>query len=141
MSALFGEQEFEGFGFCGFAPCEAADLKHRFVGELAVCDEKQFSAPPQRVDRRLEKLTAEIDIRRLAGDLGRLEAIEAWAGAGRSLIVRVAEGHSRSGALGEALKAIESSGISLHAIHSGRNATENAYLQLLQEDEAHGFQR
>jgi hypothetical protein len=107
-----------------------------------------FTGSMEDMKRRLQSddFTLELDgdietIRRLAGDLGRLEAIEAWAGAGRSLILRVAEGRGRSGALGEALKVIGSSGISLTAIHSGRNATENAYLQLLQEDEAHGFQR
>jgi len=81
------------------------------------------------------------DARRLAGGLGRLEATEAWSGADGVLIVRISEGHSRAGALGEVLKVVESSGIPLRALHSGRNATENAYLQLLKEDEAHGFQR
>ena|GEM_PF-4689862 len=45
------------------------------------------------------------------------------------------------GLLGPTLKLIDASNLSLQVIDSGRNATENAYLQLLQEDEAHGFQR
>jgi hypothetical protein len=45
------------------------------------------------------------------------------------------------GLLGPILKLIDASNLSLQAIDSGSNATENAYLQLLQEDEAHGFQR
>ena len=50
-------------------------------------------------------------------------------------------GRSRSSALAEVLKLVDGGNLSLQAIHSGRNATENAYLQLLQEDEAHGFGR
>ena len=39
------------------------------------------------------------------------------------------------------LKLVDASNLTLQNVHSGQNATENAYLQLLQEDEAHGFQR
>jgi len=53
----------------------------------------------------------------------------------------VADGRSRCGALAEVLKLVDAGNVSLQAIHSGQNATENAYLQLLQEDEAHGFSR
>jgi hypothetical protein len=48
---------------------------------------------------------------------------------------------SRAGALAEVLKLVESAPVTLVAVQSGLNQTENAYLQLLQEDEAHGFQR
>jgi len=41
----------------------------------------------------------------------------------------------------EVLRLVETCGLSLQGVHSGQNATENAYLQLLQEDEAHGFHR
>jgi len=55
--------------------------------------------------------------------------------------VQITDGRSRAGALADVLKSIDGAGLSLEAIHSGRNATENAYLQLLQEDHAHGFDR
>ncbi len=58
-----------------------------------------------------------------------------------SMVVQVTNGQSRAGALAEVLKLVEASGISLHSIGSGQNETEYAYLQLLQEDSAHGFRR
>jgi len=81
------------------------------------------------------------DIRRLARDLADLEGIDVRLGAGQELLVQIAEDRSRSGMLAEVLKLVDASGLSLQAIHSGQNATENAYLQLLQEDEARGFDR
>jgi ABC-2 type transport system ATP-binding protein len=59
----------------------------------------------------------------------------------RTLVVRVADGSRRASALAELLRHVDSSGCSLHAIHTGQNETETAYLQLLQEDQAHGFNR
>ncbi len=59
----------------------------------------------------------------------------------RTLAVRVAEPGRRAAALAELLQCVDGSGCSLHAIQSGRNETEHAYLQLLQEDQAHGFNR
>jgi hypothetical protein len=58
-----------------------------------------------------------------------------------ALLVRVANGRSRSRALAAVLQLVDACGLSLLAVHSGQNVTENAYLQLLQEDEAHGFHR
>jgi ABC-2 type transport system ATP-binding protein len=58
-----------------------------------------------------------------------------------AVLVRVAEGHSRARALADILQLLDACGLSLHGVHSGQNATENAYLQLLQEDQAHGFHR
>jgi ABC-2 type transport system ATP-binding protein len=58
-----------------------------------------------------------------------------------ALLVRIANGHSRSRALADVLQLVDACDLSLRAIHSGQNVTENAYLQLLQEDEAHGFHR
>jgi hypothetical protein len=57
------------------------------------------------------------------------------------VLVQVANGHSRARALADILQLVDTCHLSLQAIHSGQNATENAYLQLLQEDEAHGFHR
>ncbi|MHC4327712.1 MAG: ABC transporter ATP-binding protein [Planctomycetota bacterium] len=94
-----------------------------------------------RHDFTLELEGAAADVRRLAREAGNMEGIEAHVSAGQALLVRVADGRSRSGALADVLKLVEAGNLSLQAIHSGQNATENAYLQLLQEDEAHGFQR
>jgi ABC-2 type transport system ATP-binding protein len=92
-------------------------------------------------DFTLELEGAAEDIRRLAHDVTDLEGIDALVDAGQALLVRIADGRSRSRALAEVLKLIDASNLSLQAIHSGQNTTENAYLQLLQEDEAHGFHR
>lgn len=83
------------------------------------------------------------DVRRLAREAANLEGIDAMVDTGQALLVRIADGRSRSRALADVLKLIDASNsnLSLQAIHSGQNATENAYLQLLQEDEAHGFHR
>jgi ABC-2 type transport system ATP-binding protein len=60
---------------------------------------------------------------------------------GRVLHVRIADDRRRSAVLAEILKLLDDNHLLLEAIHSGRNTTENAYLQLLQEDQAHGFDR
>jgi ABC-2 type transport system ATP-binding protein len=94
-----------------------------------------------RHDFTLELEGAAEDVRRLAHEVTDLEGIDALANAGQTLLVKIADGRSRSRALAEVLKLIDASNLSLQAIHSGQNTTENAYLQLLQEDEAHGFHR
>ena len=105
-----------------------------------------FSGSTQDMKKRLRcddfKLEVEGDpeeIRRLAQDLAGLEGVDARLGADLSVLVRIAEDHSRAGALAEVLKSVHGANLSLKAIHSGPNATEDAYLQLLQEHEAHGF--
>ena len=107
-----------------------------------------FTGSMQDMKRRLRRddFTLELqgtaeDIEYLAQEAANLEGIDARLRAGRALLVRIADGRSRSGALADVLKLIDASNLSLQAIHSGQDATENAYLQLLQEDEAHGFHR
>jgi len=95
----------------------------------------------RRDDFRLELEGDVDDIRRLVGDLAKLEGVDARPGAGPGLLIRIAESRSRAGALAEVLKLVDAAGMSLRAVHSGLNATEDAYLQLLQEHEAHGFHR
>jgi ABC-2 type transport system ATP-binding protein len=58
-----------------------------------------------------------------------------------TLLVEVSEGHSRAGAMAEVLKLIETSDVRLQTIGAGQSDTEQVYLQLLQEDRAHGFRR
>jgi len=94
-----------------------------------------------RNDFTLELEGASDEIRRLVQKANNLDGIDARADAGNALLVRIADGRSRSRMLADVLNLIDESSLSLQAIHSGQNATENAYLQLLQEDEAHGFQR
>ena len=81
------------------------------------------------------------NIRLLAHEANSLEGIDARLGAGQTVLVRIANERGRSRALAEVLKLVDASNLSLQAVHSGQNATENAYLQLLQEEEAHGFHR
>ena len=92
-------------------------------------------------DFTLELEGPEEDVRRLLLEVADMKGIEAHLDNNQALIVRIADGHSRSRVLADVLQRIDVSNLSLQAIHSGQNTTENAYLQLLQEDEAHGFQR
>jgi hypothetical protein len=55
--------------------------------------------------------------------------------------VRVAGSRSRAAVLADILQRVDAASLTLLAIHSGQRETENAYLQLLQEDLSHGFQR
>jgi len=95
----------------------------------------------QRDDFNLDLEGAEDDIKRLAQQAAELDGVAARLDAGHTLVVRVADSRSRADALADVLKLADSNNLSLQSIHSGRNETENAYLQLLQEDEAHGFHR
>jgi len=94
-----------------------------------------------RHDFTLELEGAADDVQALAQKVTDLKGIDAHTDADHALLVRIADDYSRSAALAEVLKLVDASNLVLQAIHSGQNATENAYLQLLQEDEAHGFQR
>jgi ABC-2 type transport system ATP-binding protein len=107
-----------------------------------------FTGSMQDMKKRLRRegfsleLEGDTDnIRRLANEVNNMEGIDAHLGAGQTLLVRIANERGRSRALAEVLKLIDASNLTLQAIHSGQNATENAYLQLLQEEEAHGFHR
>jgi ABC-2 type transport system ATP-binding protein len=92
-------------------------------------------------DFRLELEGDAEDIRRLARDLAELEGIDARLGADLAVLVQMTGGRSRAGALADVLKLVDAAHLLLKAIHSGPNATEDAYLQLLQEYETHGFHR
>jgi len=107
-----------------------------------------FSGSMQDMRRRLRRDDfsldldgASEDVQRLAQRASDLDGVEARVQAGRRLMVRVSDSRSRADALAEVLRLADSGNVTLHSIHSGQNETENAYLQLLEEDEAHGFQR
>ena len=98
----------------------------------------------QRLKRnvfRLDLVGSAEDLRRLAKQVNALAGLEATVGAGDTLTLQLADGVSRANALSEVLKLVETSNLTLQNVDSGRNETEDVYLQLLQEDEAHGFQR
>lgn len=107
-----------------------------------------FCGPMRDMKRRLrhddfslELSGDEVAIQRLADEVRSLPGVSAQLHAGQTLVVGVESERSRAAALAEVLKRVDAAGLSLQAIHSGINETENAYLQLLQEDEAHGFHR
>jgi ABC-2 type transport system ATP-binding protein len=107
-----------------------------------------FTGSMQDMKRRLRRegfsleLEGEVDnIRLLTQEVNNMEGIDAHLGPGQTLLVRIANDRGRARALAEVLNLIEDSKLSLQAVHSGQNTTENAYLQLLQEEEAHGFHR
>ena len=89
----------------------------------------------------LELEAGDDELDRLAEGAARIGGILASRSARHTLSVQVAADRDQAGALAEMLAVVAESGLSLQSIHSGLNETENAYLQLLDEDEAHGFQR
>lgn len=107
-----------------------------------------FSGTMRDMQRRLKRNAFRLDLDGTDEDLLRLveqvnlmDGIEAEAGKGEAISIRLAERVSRANALSEVLKLVETCNLSLQNVHSGQNETEDVYLQLLQEDEAHGFQR
>ena len=107
-----------------------------------------FSGAMTDMKRRLcrDDFTLELggdkdEIQRLAGQVNGLQEVDAQLRAGQTMVVRVSGQRNRAAVLADVLKLVDSAHLTLQAIHSGMNETENAYLQLLQEDEAHGFQR
>ena len=60
---------------------------------------------------------------------------------GRILRIRLPDEQERAHVLANILNVIAKHEVRLEAIHSSQNTTENAYLQLLQEDQALGFDR
>ncbi|NLY02950.1 MAG: ABC transporter ATP-binding protein [Rhodopirellula sp.] len=81
------------------------------------------------------------DLRRLAEQAGLVEGVKVRLQDERTLAVEILDGRPRSVALAEVLQLVEPNHLTLQTVQSGQNETEHAYLQLLQEEEAHGFQR
>jgi ABC-2 type transport system ATP-binding protein len=107
-----------------------------------------FSGPMREMKRRLQRDEYSLEVEgppeALAGAAQRadqLPDITARASDQHTLVVQVSEGVSRAAALAKVLDLVDAAGLTLHCIQSARNDTENAYLQLLQEDQAHGFRR
>lgn len=120
--------------------CDFVGVMHQ--GQMIFCGSMQdMRRRLQRDEFTLELLGSDADVQRLVGQVQALSGLEAHLHAGGALTVQVAEEHSRAALLAEVLKLVDAAGLALQAIHSGLNQTENAYLQLLQEDQSHGFQR
>jgi ABC-2 type transport system ATP-binding protein len=107
-----------------------------------------FCGPMAEMKARLrhQDITLDLEgipgaIQALAAQLGQRQDAEVTVQGGRSLVIRVADAQRRAAILAEVLTAVAAAGVLLQAVHSGVNDTEHAYLQLLQEDEAHGFHR
>ncbi|HID78830.1 MAG TPA: ABC transporter ATP-binding protein [Planctomycetaceae bacterium] len=107
-----------------------------------------FSGSMQDMKRRLrgDDFCLQLDgpdegLRAVVAAANQLDGVGASLRDGRTLVVQVHQRQSRATALGEVLRLVDQVGLSLQAVHSGQNETEDAYLQLLQEDQAHGFQR
>jgi len=80
----------------------------------------------------------------LQGFVGRVNAIvgvTATLGPNDLVEVKVENGLSHAAMVSEVLSLVDTASLTLQNVHSGQNETEDVYLQLLQEDEAHGFQR
>jgi len=107
-----------------------------------------FSGPMRDMKQRLRRddFCLELDgdagaIQSVVVQAGRVEGLRASLRDARTLVVEVADDRRRAGAIAELLRLLEASSICLQTIRSGQNETEDAYLQLLQEDQAYGFRR
>jgi ABC-2 type transport system ATP-binding protein len=120
--------------------CDHVGVMHegRMIFSGTMSDMKQRL---RRDDFHLELQGSSDEIERLVAQLHAIEGIAVRPGAGQTLVVEVAENRSRAGALADVLQQVHAANLTLQGIHSGQNETENAYLQLLQEDQAHGFHR
>ena len=120
--------------------CDHVGVMHegRMIFSGAMRDMKQRL---QRDDFSLELEGTAESISAVAQQACSLDGLSARVRDEHTMVVQVAEGRSRAAALAEVLQLIDSSGVSLQSVGSGQNETEYAYLQLLQEDSAHGFRR
>jgi len=78
---------------------------------------------------------------KLGAKVATIEGVHARLAGDRLLHVRILEDKNRSAVLAEVLRLLGEDHVELGAIRMGQSATEDAYLQLLQEDQAHGFDR
>ena len=120
--------------------CDHVGVIHE--GRVIFCGTmREMKQRLRRDDFTLELAGAEADIQRVAAQVGQVPGLEAQLRGAQTLVVRVANQQQRASALAEVLRMVDAAKLSLQSIHSGLNETEHAYLQLLQEDEAHGFYR
>ncbi len=120
--------------------CDHVGVMHegRMIFSGAMCE---MTKRLRRNDFCLELDGSAEDIQSLVTGASALEGLSVRMVGERTIGVQVVDGCSRAAALANVLQLIESSGVSLQSVGSEQNETENAYLQLLQEDSAHGFRR
>jgi len=107
-----------------------------------------FSGPMREMKRRLQRdeFHLEVDgpaetLPHVVAEAGRVAGVEAHMADQHTLVVGVAADGNRAGALAKVLELVDTAAVTLLSIQSAHNDTEHAYLQLLQEDQAHGFRR
>lgn len=107
-----------------------------------------FSGSMRDMKRRLKRDAFRLDlegdveeIKRLADQVNAIEGVDATLSDSDTLRVQLADGVRAASTLSVVLKLADTANLSLQNVSSGQNETEDVYLQLLQEDEAHGFQR
>jgi ABC-2 type transport system ATP-binding protein len=107
-----------------------------------------FSGPMREMKRRLQRDEFHLEVEGPAETLpgaaeqaGRIPGVQARVADQHLLVVGIAADASRASALAKVLELVDAAGLTLQSIQSAHNDTEHAYLQLLQEDQAHGFRR
>lgn len=95
----------------------------------------------RRDDFTLELRGESEQLRHLAEQASTLGGLSVRMRDEQTMMVEVVGDRSRASALAEVLQLVDAAGVSLQSVGSGQNETEYAYLQLLQEDSAHGFRR
>ncbi len=107
-----------------------------------------YSGPMADVRRRLRRddIQLQLDgsaesVRALVVQASDIDGVQIRLRDSHTLQVQVSDTRSRAAVLADLLRTVDSAGLTLQSIGSGQNDTEHAYLQLLQEDSAHGFRR
>ncbi|MHB8973853.1 MAG: ABC transporter ATP-binding protein [Pirellulaceae bacterium] len=107
-----------------------------------------FSGPMRDMKQRLRRddFCLELDgpvegIQAVVPKIAAVQGTQARLRDRHTLVVQVDANSSRAAVMAEVLKIVDAGGLTLQAIGSGQSETEYAYLQLLQEDSAHGFRR
>jgi ABC-2 type transport system ATP-binding protein len=107
-----------------------------------------FSGSIREMKRRLAHNAFRLDLdgsaeglQRFVGEVNTIDGVTATLEPNDLVAVEVTDGLSHATKLSEVLNLVDTAHLTLQNVHSGQNETEDVYLQLLQEDEAHGFQR
>ena len=120
--------------------CDHVGVMHKgrmiFTGTM-----QEMKRKMRQRDFRLELEGDAQDVDQVVQEVNGLEGVSSEIMPGGSLLVSMADEQSMAGGMSAVLRMIEARNLTLLSLQMNRNETENAYLQLLQEDEAHGFHR
>lgn len=120
--------------------CDHVGVMHE--GRMIFCGSVQEMKQHLRRDDFYLELDAPAEqIRPVLEQIGAVEGVDARLEGDRTVVLHVHDQRSRAGALADVLRVVENAGVGLGTIRSPHDETETAYLQLLREDEAHGFHR